>query len=300
MACENPLLALDLGIDPETGSRKIKIMPRRVGEDLGILEYRYGKNCVLALPCGKCTACKEAYRKQWTERCICEAKLYEKNCFITLTYDELHVKKFLCREDFTVFIRELRRLHSVRYFGCGEYGEKSARIHGHFVLFGYMPDDLEPTGKSDNGVMIYKSKELESIWQKGNVIVEEFHPNNAAYVAGYVGKKLSKGTVYDDHPEFIMMSTRPGIGYEYLIQHKDEWLKYNHLIGPKGRIMKIGRYAEKILGISEEQKITNIDALRCSENEVMQKFGIVYRQELWYRKGKELENRVKHRRRKLC
>ena len=300
MSCEHPLLALDLGIDSETGSRKIKILPQRVDYNLKMLEYRYGKDSILALPCGKCLACKEAYRKQWTERCICEAKLYESNCFVTLTYDELHVKKFLDRKDFSDFIRELRREHKCRYFGCGEYGEKSLRIHGHFVLFGYMPDDLVPTGRSDNGVMLYSSKYLNALWKKGNVIIEEFHPNNAAYVAGYVGKKLSKGTVYDDHPEFIMMSTRPGIGYEYIVTHKEEWLRYNHLIGPKGRIMRLGRYAEKILGISEEQKVKNIECLRATENQLMNFFGVENREQLWYLKGKQVENRVKHRRRKLC
>lgn len=298
MSCQNPILALHLGDDPETGKMRIKFIPP--GENLKSLEYRYGYLDIVALPCGKCLACKEQYRKYWTERCILESKKHDHNFFLTLTYDELHNPGKLRRGDLTVFIREVRRDRSFRYFGCGEYGEQGFRPHYHLIAFGLNLNDLKFYGYSDNGVPLYNSKFLEDKWKNGLVMVEEFHPNNAAYVAGYVHKKLGKQGPFDDAPEFICMSNRPGIGHDGLLERKDEFLQYGHLVGPSGRIMRLGRYAGKVVDIPREVKQENLKALRISENQAMNLLKVVNREELWYRRSKDLEDRVKHRRRKKC
>lgn len=297
MACENPMLALFCGYDSE-GKMKIRFL--QPGETYKDWEYRYGYQNILALPCGKCLACKEQYRKYWTERCILESKKHDQNFFLTLTYDEIHNRVKLRRDDLTVFIREVRRDKSFRYFGCGEYGEQGLRPHFHLIAFGLNLDDLKFYGRSDNGVPLFNSKFLEDKWKKGLVMVEEFHPNNAAYVAGYVHKKLGKEGPFDDAPEFICMSNRPGIGHDGLLEQKEEFLKYGHLVGPSGRIMRLGRYAGKIIEIPQEVKQENLNALRLTENQAMNLLGVVNREDLWYRKGKDLEDRVKHRRRKKC
>lgn len=297
MACENPILALYLGDDPETGKMKIKFIPP--GENLKTLEFRYGYKSILALPCGKCLACKEQYRKYWTERCILESNYHKVNLFITLTYDEFHNPGKLIRKDLQKFIREVRRDKSFRYFGCGEYGSMNLRPHFHLIAFGLNLQDLKFYSMSENGVPLYTSNFLDEKWKKGLIMIEEFHPNNAAYVAGYVHKKLGKDCVFEDAPEFICMSNRPGIGNSGLLDRKNEFLEYGHIVGPKGRLMRLGRYASKVLEISREVKEKNLEALRISENEAMNLLNVENREELWYRKGKDIEDRIKHRRRKV-
>lgn len=296
MSCDHPLFALDLGINPENGKRKIKILPIRWDTNLQELEYHYGFKNILALPCGKCFSCKENYRKSWSERCSCEAKLYHNNCFVTLTYDNEHVPNHLVKKHLDVFIRELRRDHKVRYFGCGEYGDESLRPHYHLILFGYMPDDVVPYGKAENGVQMFMSKYLTQLWSKGNVLIEDFHPNNAAYVAGYVGKKLSKDSPFSNWPEFICMSRRPGIGYDYIINHKDSLKDYGFLIGKNGNVLRLGRYASKIVDIDSDIRDSRLDSLRLSENEAMNLLSIRQRELYWKHIGEVKQKNIKRRR----
>ena len=96
------------------------------------------------------------------------------------------------------------------------------------------------------------------------------------------------------------MSNRPGIGHDGLLEKKDEFLQYGHLVGPSGRIMRLGRYAGKVVDIPREVKQENLKALRINENQAMNLLKVDNREELWYRKGKDLENRIVHRRRNKC
>ena len=88
MNCENPVLALRLCTKKDNGKDLIKIIPvsNRVDYNIRNLEERYGKESLLRLPCGRCTACKEAYRADWSVRCDMEARYRQKNVFLTLTY----------------------------------------------------------------------------------------------------------------------------------------------------------------------------------------------------------------------
>ena len=45
----------------------------------------------LQVPCGQCIGCRLERSRQWAIRCIHEAQLHSKNCFITLTYSPAHV-----------------------------------------------------------------------------------------------------------------------------------------------------------------------------------------------------------------
>ena len=38
------------------------------------------------LPCGSCVSCRLAYSRSWAIRCMHEASLHDRNCFLTLTY----------------------------------------------------------------------------------------------------------------------------------------------------------------------------------------------------------------------
>ena len=43
------------------------------------------------IPCGKCIGCRLAHSRQWAVRCVHEASLHDRNCFLTLTFDDAHL-----------------------------------------------------------------------------------------------------------------------------------------------------------------------------------------------------------------
>lgn len=43
------------------------------------------------IPCGQCIGCRLERSRQWANRCSLEMGLHEKNCFVTLTYDDDHL-----------------------------------------------------------------------------------------------------------------------------------------------------------------------------------------------------------------
>lgn len=242
--CTKPLIGIKYGVDNSTGKWKIKLK-RRLDWSLQDYYNRYGKENVVLIPCGKCSSCILARRREWSVRCCLEASCHDRNCFVTLTYDDEHYPDYVTwKNDYKRFIKSLRNDgFKVRYFGCGELGSNLKRRHLHIILFGFMPDDIEYTGDSDSGESLYSSKYLESIWKKGFVVVQLFGDKVGSYVAGYTSKKLG----CDEGFQF--QSTRPGIGYDYFLNHKDELLKYDRVFGSFGSA-KLPRYFEKVLGES--------------------------------------------------
>ena len=45
------------------------------------------------LPCGRCMGCRLERSRQWALRCFHESKLYEDNCFVTLTFSDENLLK---------------------------------------------------------------------------------------------------------------------------------------------------------------------------------------------------------------
>ena len=155
------------------------------------------------IPCGKCIGCRLAYSKEWANRCVLESKGWKNNYFITLTYapDTLPLNEefgnaTLKPKDLQDFMKRLRiewqRKHghdNVRFYACGEYGSKTHRPHYHILAFNLPLYDLEELKKTDNGDMLYISREIDKIWGKGNTWVGEVNWNTCAYVARYIMKK---------------------------------------------------------------------------------------------------------------
>ena len=92
----------------------------------------------LKIPCGRCIGCRLERSRQWAIRCVHEASLYERNCFITLTFSPEHFPKdrSLNKRDFQLFIKRLRKKFGpgVRYFHCGEYGEQCVNCGFNKIL----------------------------------------------------------------------------------------------------------------------------------------------------------------------
>ena len=195
---------------------------------------------LLMLPCGHCAACKMAYRKDWSVRCEMESMFHQKNCFVTLTFDDDHVKPLPVKEDVQYFLHKLRDTYGIkcRYFACGELGSQTQRSHYHLILFGYEPDDLKYYGLSKSGMEMYTSKFLDKVWSKGRVTINKFDIKCAAYVAGYVKK--------DKGQQFVMMSTRPGIGQIYMLTNFNKLFHYGHYQGKNGQVFRLPRYFKKL------------------------------------------------------
>lgn len=223
----------------------------RVDGEITFNSAKRGLGKPLKLPCGQCIGCRLERSRQWAIRCMHEASLYENNCFITLTYSDAHlpVGGTLVLDHFQDFMKRLRKKYgpNIRFYHCGEYGEKTGRPHYHACLFNFdFPDKQLWTNR--NGLPVYRSKSLEKLWPFGISEIGTVTFESAAYVARYIMKKVN-GKKADDHydrfdpntgeifrlkPEYTTMSRRPGIG--------SAWFdKYHADVYPHDRVVVRGR-----------------------------------------------------------
>lgn len=97
---------------------------------------------LVPVPCGKCPQCLKRRTASWSFRIEMESLRWEKQYFITLTYNTDHVPiskhKFLTLEPdhLTKYFKRLRkRGGKLKYYAVGEYGTKNKRPHYHLILF---------------------------------------------------------------------------------------------------------------------------------------------------------------------
>uniref|UniRef100_A0AAU8B473 Replication initiator protein n=2 Tax=unclassified Microvirus TaxID=338099 RepID=A0AAU8B473_9VIRU len=177
----------------------------------------------LKVPCGRCIGCRLERARKWAIRCVHEAQTCSESCFITLTYAE--APDSLRLDDLQKFFKRLRKAYpgkKIRYLACGEYGENFGRPHYHAVLFGidFLRETVLRKVDTDTGVKTVRvSEKLEQIWQHGQTHVGAVTFDSCAYVASYCLKKIT-GPRAEAHyagrkPEFITMSRRPGLGFEW-------------------------------------------------------------------------------------
>lgn len=198
---------------------------------------------LVRVPCGGCVGCRLERARQWAVRCMHEAALYSENCVVTLTYDEEKVPAggSLEKSAFPLFMKRLRKElkgKRVRYYYCGEYGDRFGRPHYHALLFGHDFED-KYAWSHRNGYAVWRSPVLEKLWRFGISETTELTPESIAYVARYVVKKLDQpqprdgchvdgdGVLYPDRvAEFTGMSRgrKPdgGIGARWLERFRDE------------------------------------------------------------------------------
>lgn len=251
MPCYKPLKAIHLG-KKLNGKKRLQFVtafckenhiPIPYNEET-FLDFAKGRDNIMEIPCGQCIGCRLEYSRQWAMRVLEEAKNYEHNHFITLTYNELFLATLcqsaqltsreiivptasLIKKDLQKFIKDLRRYweyhfnhDGIRFFACGEYGEQYQRPHYHIAIFNLPIPDLKFYKLTATKEPLFTSKIIESIWGKGFAPIGAVTWNSAAYIARYVTKKI-KGPQADEYykqlgviPEFTNMSRRPGIGRE--------------------------------------------------------------------------------------
>lgn len=155
--------------------------------------------------CGQCLPCRVNKRRLWTHRMMLESMLHGDSAFVTLTYspDDLPKGGTLVLKDLQLWLKRLRRAvapRKLRFFAVGEYGDTSFRPHYHAAIFGLNREE---------------DQVVSSTWGKGSVFLGDLTSDSAAYICGYVTKKMTSKEdkrLCGKLPEFARMSLRPGIG----------------------------------------------------------------------------------------
>ena len=269
MPCYHPLQA-EFRILP---SGKKELMFRSYGTERAIKAFESGVphdfSNIVRLPCGRCMGCKLERARQWAMRCMHEASLYDKNCFLTLTYadNKLPSDRSVNRRHVQLFLKRLRRAYPkavIRYFGCGEYGERLGRPHYHLCVFGFdFPDKLLHT--ISGGHKLYRSASLEALWGFGHCLIGDLTFGSAGYVARYCTKKVT-GAMADDHyngrtPEFACMSLKPGIGSGWYDKWKFDCYPSDFLV-TRGVRCKPPRFYDKRLAVDDPELYERIRTQR--------------------------------------
>ena len=179
MPCFHPITAYYSRVENPSGKRSLVF-----NSDKALVDVP------MQVPCGRCIGCRLDRSRSWALRCVHEASLHEQNCFITLTFNDENLldNSGLKVSDFQNFMKRLRQKiapRTVRFFHCGEYGEKFSRPHHHACLFGYDFPDKVLFRKTSSG-NLYTSELLSSLWPFGFSTIAAVTFETAAYVARYV------------------------------------------------------------------------------------------------------------------
>lgn len=254
LTCFSPLTAYrSLAADPTTGKHGIVFNPTKA-----LIEGSSFK-----LPCGQCSGCRAGRAKEWAIRCGHEAKMHDRNCFLTLTYDNQQVPQdySVRKREWQLLMKRVRKFAGagVRFFGCGEYGDTTGRPHYHGLLFGFDFEDKKFWAKRD-GHHVFKSDQLEKLWPFGMSEIGSVTPESAGYVARYCLKKFTgqqaddhytrvspiDGQVYRVEPEFALMSRRPGLGTTWFEKFAGDAFPSDFLIVDGRKVRPPGFYLRKL------------------------------------------------------
>lgn len=260
MTCYFPVKAYRSQVrNPDTGRYGITFNPHNALIEGGSFH----------VPCGRCTGCRIDRSQAWGIRCHHEAQMHPKNCFLTLTYDDQHVPQdySVKLDHFQRFMKRLRKAYpqKIRFFACGEYGDRFLRPHYHSVIFNLDFDDKKQT-TIRNGYPVYKSNQLNQIWQNGSAEIGTVTFKSSCYVARYVMKKIGGGEAdahyfrqspidgqhYRVAPEFCVQSK--GLGQAWFDKFKSDAFPSDFLI-IDGRKVKPPRFYLKQLKEDDRDRL---------------------------------------------
>ncbi len=240
----------------------------------------------LSLGCGQCKGCRIDKSQEWAARMVHESQMHQDNCFVTLTYnaENYPYNGSLDKSHFQKFMKRLRKHYEsqkIRYFHCGEYGERLSRPHYHACLFGIDFSDRIPYS-SANDVITYTSETLETIWGKGFTTCGELNWNTAAYTSRYIMKKITgkqakqhylktnehTDEIHELKPEYVTMSLQPGIGKDFYEKYKTDFFPSDECPIPgRGVSKKVPRYYERLYGEEQPEALAKIKTKRAEYKE---------------------------------
>ncbi len=241
----------------------------------------------MEVPCGQCIGCRLDYAQEWAIRCMHEASLSDNNAFITLTYRDSDLPQFgsLKKSHFQDFMKRLREHLApkrIRFYHCGEYGEKYLRPHYHALIFGYSFPDRRLWSYGHAKMPLFRSALLEAKWPHGHSSIGELTKESAGYCARYSlkkvrGRALSErdkntdllpyqrindfGEIIDVEPEYSTMSTHPAIGRDWYEQFKSDVFPDDFVVY-KGKRVRTPKYYRKVLEVSDPELSADLRSAR--------------------------------------
>lgn len=208
------------------------------------------------VPCGVCVSCRMARAREWSTRCLHEAAYWPFSAFVTLTYRDEDLPK-----GGGLDVRELQRFHKrlrknlgrpIRYYACGEYGERTGRPHYHGVYFGLKPCVCQ--ARPDEVCQCSDRKVVMESWGHGGVDrLGTVTYDSCRYVADYIGKKVVGRRALETYglqeAPFSVMSR--GIGARYVDDHAEQ-LRSSRTVTVHGVPVGLPRYYMHRLGLEAE------------------------------------------------
>lgn len=191
-----------------------------------------------------------------------ESQMYDRNCVVLLTYADSRFS--LVHRDFQLFMKRLRKHFGVgvRFFMCGEYGEKYGRPHFHAALFNCDFPDKVYFKKSEAGSTLWTSAILTKLWGHGHATIGTLNFESAAYIARYVTKKLTgdggddreilnivdpdTGEMWCRQKEYGEMSRKPGIGAPWFEKFHSDVQRVGKVV-VRGVEARAPRYYDKLI-----------------------------------------------------
>lgn len=217
--------------------------------------------------------------RDWATRIWHEASCHQANSFLTLTYSDDHLP-----DDYSVSVVEMQKFMKrlrkklgfrVRFFGCGEYGDENLRPHYHAIIFGHDFPEKRLWRKLPSGHYSYRSEVLDTLWTKGHAEIGTVTLESAGYVARYIMKKVNghqaaehywrkhpiTGCEAQVRPEFICMSSRPGIGRQWYDRFSGDCFPSDFVV-VDGQKRPIPRYYTKQLRKASEDQYWDVKTKR--------------------------------------
>lgn len=196
---------------------------------------RFHNKQLIYVPCGKCMTCLRKRSKIWSLRIGSEYLKYNKNCVLTLTYDDEHLPEggLLYYKDVQLFLKRLRKYISsfsdekIKFVCSCEYGKNNTlRPHYHLILLNYSPSDVNwnfPYKITRKGSKLYKSDIINKLWNKGFADIGICDYHSCRYIAQYCLKKAynTNNHIWNKKNELSRekMICSLGIGFDYFRQN---------------------------------------------------------------------------------
>lgn len=192
--------------------------------------------------------------------------MHEDNCFVTLTYDNEHLKSpILDYRDFQLFMKKLRFTFpnkKIGMFVTGEYGEQNKRPHWHAIIFNWTPSDALYSHANHRGDKCYHSAVLDKLWGNGKTEFGSVTLESAGYCARYAAKKLvhGKDEEHNYHP-ISKKSSKQAIGKAFLEKYWTDIFNYGRC-EVQGTSHPIPRYYVKWLKKHHPERWIEYETIR--------------------------------------
>jgi hypothetical protein len=196
-------------------------------------------------------------------------------------------------------MKKLRKKHGkdIRFFMCGEYGDKGDRPHYHLCVFNHDFIDKKVLTQK-NGVKLYVSLQLQSLWPWGFSTIGDVTMQSAAYTARYCIKKITGEPAAAHYgkriPEYANMSRRPGIGQSYYQKFKTDIITHDKMVMRNNLISTVPKYYDKIHEIEDPHHFQRTKACRKKQsrpdNNTWERLAV--REEVQKQKAKNLKREI--------